>query len=48
VTLTPDERAQRARAALIKAGLDQARLFLTQIGSGAEKNEGPRVYFTVK
>jgi hypothetical protein len=42
------ERAQRAREALLAAGLDQARLFLTQGGERAEKEKGPRVYFSVK
>lgn len=41
------ERAQRAREALIAAGLDQARLFLAQ-GGRAEKEKGARVYFTVR
>lgn len=42
------ERAQRAREALLAAGLDQARLFLAQGGERAEKEKGARVYFTVK
>ena len=41
------ERAQRAREALIAAGLDQSRLFLVQGGRG-ETEKGARVYFTVK
>lgn len=41
------ERAQRARDALIAAGVDQARLFLAQ-GGRAEKENGARVYFTLK
>jgi hypothetical protein len=41
------ERAQRAREALLAAGLDQARLFLAQ-GGRAEKEKGARVYFTVR
>jgi hypothetical protein len=41
------ERAQRAREALIGAGLDQSRLFLAQ-GGRAEIEKGARVYFTVK
>ncbi|WP_242392514.1 DUF748 domain-containing protein [Anaeromyxobacter oryzisoli] len=40
-------RAQRAREALLGAGLDQARLFLVQGGEHA-KEKGARVYFTVK
>ena len=42
------ERAQRAREALMAAGLDQARLFLAQGGGRAEKEKGARVYFGVK
>jgi hypothetical protein len=42
------ERAQRARAALMAAGLDQARLFLAEGGGRAEKEKGPRVYFGVR
>jgi len=42
------ERAQRAREALMAAGLDQARLFLAQGGGRAEKEKGARVYFSVK
>jgi hypothetical protein len=41
------ERAQRAREALVAAGLDQARLFLAR-GERAEKEKGARVYFTVR
>jgi hypothetical protein len=41
------ERARRAREELVAAGLDQARLFLSQ-GGRAEKEGGARVYFTVK
>ncbi|HSN14685.1 MAG TPA: DUF748 domain-containing protein, partial [Anaeromyxobacteraceae bacterium] len=42
------ERAQRARAALLAAGLDQSRLFLTQGGGRAGEEKGPRVYFSVR
>jgi hypothetical protein len=42
------ERAQHAREALVAAGLDQARLFLSQGGTRAANEQGPRVYFTVK
>ncbi|WP_242360106.1 MULTISPECIES: DUF748 domain-containing protein [Anaeromyxobacter] len=42
------ERAQRAREALLAAGIDQGRLFLTQGGERAEKEKGARVYFTVR
>ncbi len=42
------ERAQRARDALVGAGVDQARLFLVQGGERAAKEKGARVYFTVK
>jgi Domain of Unknown Function (DUF748) len=42
------ERAQRARAALMAAGLDQARLFLAEGGGRAEKEKGARVYFGVR
>ncbi|ACL66972.1 protein of unknown function DUF748 [Anaeromyxobacter dehalogenans 2CP-1] len=42
------ERAQRAREALIAAGLDQARLFLAQGGERARKEGGARVYFSVR
>jgi hypothetical protein len=42
------ERAQRAREALVAAGLDQNRLFLTQGGERAQKEKGARVYFTVR
>jgi hypothetical protein len=41
-------RAQRVRAALMAAGIDQARLFLAQGGGRAEKEKGARVYFGVK
>jgi hypothetical protein len=42
------ERAQRAREALVAAGLDQARLFLAQGGGRADREKGARVYFVVK
>ena len=42
------ERAQRAREALLAAGLDQARLFLVQGGERALKEKGARVYFSVR
>lgn len=42
------ERAQRAREALLAAGLDQARLFLAQGGERARKEAGARVYFSVR
>lgn len=42
------ERAQRARAGLMAAGLDPARLFLAQGGGRAEKEQGARVYFSVR
>ena len=42
------ERAQRAREALLAAGLDPARLFLAQGGERALKEKGARVYFTVR
>jgi len=42
------ERAQRARDALVGAGVDQARLFLVQGGDRAAKEKGARVYFTVR
>lgn len=42
------ERAQRAREALVAAGLDQARLFLAQGGERARKEGGARVYFSVR
>lgn len=42
------ERAQRAREALVAAGVDQARLFLTQGGERAGREKGARVYFSVK
>jgi hypothetical protein len=41
-------RAQRAREALLAAGLDQTRLFLAEGGTLAEGEQGARVYFTVK
>jgi hypothetical protein len=41
-------RAQRAREALIAAGLDQTRLFLAEGGARPEGEQGARVYFTVK
>jgi hypothetical protein len=42
------ERAQRARDALLAAGIDAARLFLAQGGERAQKEKGSRVYFTVR
>jgi hypothetical protein len=42
------ERAQRARDALLAAGLDPARLFLAQGGDRAAKEKGSRAYFTVR
>ncbi len=42
------ERAQRAREALLAAGLDQARLFLAEGGERAQKEKGARVYFAVR
>jgi hypothetical protein len=42
------ERAQRAREALLAAGIDPARLFLAQGGERAQKEKGARVYFTVR
>jgi hypothetical protein len=42
------ERAERARDALVAAGVDQARLFLVQGGARAEKEKGARVYFTAR
>jgi hypothetical protein len=42
------ERAQRAREALLRAGIDQARLFLAQGAGGSERESGARVYFTVR
>ena len=42
------ERAQRAREALLAAGLDQTRLFLAEGGARPEGEQGARVYFTVK
>jgi hypothetical protein len=42
------ERAQRAREALVAAGLDQARVFLAEGGERAAKEKGARVYFTVR
>ncbi|HSN16025.1 MAG TPA: DUF748 domain-containing protein, partial [Anaeromyxobacteraceae bacterium] len=42
------ERAQRARDALLAAGIDAARLFLAQGGERAQKEKGARVYFTVR
>jgi sarcosine oxidase gamma subunit len=54
-TVSPDaftalagERAQHARDALVEAGVDQGRLFLTQGGQRAAKEKGSRVYFEVK
>jgi LmbE family N-acetylglucosaminyl deacetylase len=41
------ERAQRAREALVAAGLDPARIFLSAEGS-AGKERAPRVYFSVR
>jgi uncharacterized protein involved in outer membrane biogenesis len=42
------DRAQRAREALVAAGVDQARLFLAQGGGRAEKERGACVYFTLR
>jgi hypothetical protein len=42
------ERAQRAREALLAAGLDQTRLFLAEGGTRPEGEQGARVYFSVK
>jgi hypothetical protein len=42
------ERAQRARDALVAAGLDQSRIFLVQGGERAANEKGARVYFTVR
>ncbi|WP_041448119.1 DUF748 domain-containing protein [Anaeromyxobacter sp. Fw109-5] len=42
------ERAQRAREVLLAAGVDQARLFLTQGGERAGREKGARVYFTAR
>jgi Domain of Unknown Function (DUF748) len=41
-------RAEGARDALVAAGIDQARLFLTQGGERAQKEKGACAYFTVK
>jgi hypothetical protein len=41
------ERAQRARDALVAAGLDPARIFLSEGGASANE-EAPRVYFSVR
>ena len=43
-----EERAERARDALIEAGVDQERLFLTQGGERAAREKGARVYFEVR
>jgi hypothetical protein len=45
-TLAAD-RAQRAREALVAAGLDPARIFLAAEGAAA-KEKAPRVYFSVR
>jgi hypothetical protein len=42
------ERARLAREALLAAGLDSARIFLSQGGDRAQKEKGARVYFTVR
>jgi hypothetical protein len=47
-TSLASERAQRARVALIEAGIDQARLFLAQGSERAAKEKGARAYFNVK
>jgi len=41
-------RAQRAREALVAAGLDQARLLLAQGGGRAAKEKGAPVCFAVR
>jgi hypothetical protein len=41
------DRAQRAREALVAAGLDPARIFLAAEGT-AGKEKAPRVYFSVR
>jgi hypothetical protein len=42
------ERSQRAREALLAAGVDPGRLFLVQGGERAAKEKGARVYFSVR
>ncbi|MFT3914650.1 MAG: DUF748 domain-containing protein [Anaeromyxobacteraceae bacterium] len=42
------ERTQVVRDALLAAGLDPARLFTVEGGERAQKEPGPRAYFTVK
>jgi hypothetical protein len=42
------ERSQRAREALLAAGLDPVRLFLVQGGERAAKEKGARAYFSVR
>ena len=42
------ERAQRAREALLAAGIEPARLFLTEGGERARKEQGARAYFAVR
>jgi hypothetical protein len=42
------QRAQRAREALMAAGVDQTRLFLVEGGERATKEMGARVYFTAR
>ena len=41
-------RAESARDALVAAGIDQGRLFLTEGSERARKERGARVYFSVK
>jgi hypothetical protein len=41
------ERAQRARDALVAAGLDPARIFLSE-GAASANEKAPRVYFSVR
>ncbi|HZZ85607.1 MAG TPA: DUF748 domain-containing protein [Anaeromyxobacteraceae bacterium] len=42
------ERAHQVRDALVTAGIDQARLFLVEGGERAKKEQGARVYFSVR
>lgn len=42
------ERTQVVRDALLAAGLDPARLFTVEGGERAQKEPGPRAYFTVR
>ncbi|BDG09431.1 DUF748 domain-containing protein [Anaeromyxobacter paludicola] len=42
------ERAHGVRDALVAAGIDQARLFLVEGGERARKEQGARVYFSVR